>query len=41
MQALADYVELITDLKAELKAEDNAVISFGGCGAAARASMHP
>ena len=30
LQAMADYAELITDLKAELGAKDSAVISFGG-----------
>jgi lysosomal Pro-X carboxypeptidase len=29
-QALADYAELITYLKRELKAEDSAVVGFGG-----------
>ena len=29
-QALADYAELLMDLKAGLRAEDSAVISFGG-----------
>ena len=30
LQAMADYAELITALKAELDAEDAAVIGFGG-----------
>ena len=30
MQALADYAELMFDLKTELKARDSAVIGFGG-----------
>lgn len=29
-QAMADYAELIFELKAELKAEDSAVVGFGG-----------
>jgi lysosomal Pro-X carboxypeptidase len=29
-QAMADYAELITELKADLRAEDSAVIGFGG-----------
>ncbi len=29
-QALADFAELIADLKRELKAEDSAVVGFGG-----------
>ena len=29
-QAMADYAELITELKSELSAEGSAVIGFGG-----------
>ena len=29
-QAMADYAELITELKKELKAEESPVIGFGG-----------
>ena len=40
-QAMADYAELMTDLKAELHAEDSAVIGFGGSYGEARSPPVP
>ncbi len=43
-QAMADYAELVTELKSELKADGSAVIGFGGsygAGADSARTVHP